>query len=133
MHALSRILARRSTGEYSNIHNVHKRLHSYEILRRQYVRRRDYQDIAYVDGYLNGVSFLLADHPARRVLPLLYVFGADQQPFTKDEYRKLLKKAESTHRSAYRACRGIVENTDLRVGGVVVHHPPFLSYEKAGH
>ena len=84
MHALSRILARRSTGEYSNIHNVHKRLHSYEILRRQYVRRRDSQDIAYVDGYLNGVYFLLADHPARRVLPLLYVFGADQQPFTKD-------------------------------------------------
>jgi SIR2-like protein len=126
MHALSRILARRRTGEYSNAHNIHHRLEGYETFRSQEVRKKAYEEIAYVDGYLNGVFFLVADSAARRGLPVYYVFGRKDQPSTKDDYRKLLKKAESTHRSAYRYCRHAVQNTDLRVSGVVVHHPPFL-------
>ncbi len=126
MHALGRILARRRTGEYSNVDNIHRRLHSYEILRKQEVRKKDYEEIAYIDGYLDGVFFLVTDGATRRELPVFYVFGAGEQPTTKDEYMKLLKKAESIHRSAYRSCRRIVQNTDLKVPGVVVHHPPFL-------
>ncbi len=134
MHALSRILARRCTGEYSNAHRIHHRLQSYEIIRRQQVRKKLYEQIAYVDGYLNGLFFLVADSRTRRDLPVLYVFGAAEDPRTKDEYRKLIKKAESIHRSAYRSCRWIVDNTDLKVPGVVFHHPPFLSYdEEAGN
>jgi hypothetical protein len=132
MHALSRILARRSTGEYSSVLGIHHRLHSYETIRRQDVRKKLYEEIAYVDGYLNGLVFLVAERPVR-ALPVYYVFGAPEQPSTKEEYRKLLKKSKSTHRSAYRACRRIVENTDLKVPGVVVHHPPFLSYEATGN
>jgi hypothetical protein len=73
MHALSRILARRSTGEYSNVHNIHRRLRSYQIIRRQHVRKRHYEDIAYVDGYLNGLFFFLASSRERRVARVLCV------------------------------------------------------------
>ncbi len=132
MHALSRILARRSTGEYSNVHNIHRRLDSYETIRRQHVRKKGYEEIAYIDGYLSGLIFFVGDSPTRRALPILYVFGAAEHPYTREEYGKLLKKAESMHRNAYRVCRQIVENTDLKVPGVVVHHPPFLSYETPG-
>jgi len=125
----SRILARRNSGEYSNAHHLHHRLHSYEIIRKQQAKKKAYEEIAYVDGYLNGLFFLVADRTTRRELPVFYVFGADEHPVTKDEYRKALKKAESIHRSAYRACRRIVQNTNLKVSGVVVHYPPFLSFE----
>jgi hypothetical protein len=129
MHALSRIMARMKTGEYSDTHRLMHRLHSYQTIRKQHIHKRNYEEIAYVDGYLNGVFYLLADGPTRRNLPLLYSFGKEVHPTTKEGYLKSLKKASSTHAGAYRACRRIVDNTDLRVPGVVVHHPPFLSYD----
>jgi SIR2-like domain len=129
MHAFSRLQARRSSGEYSNAHRLYHRLDSYETIRKQKVRKKAYEEIAYVDGYLYGLSFVVADRATRRELPMLYVFGAEEHPSTKEEYLKLLNKAEPIHRSAYRACQRIVQNTDLRVPGVVVHHPPFLSFE----
>jgi hypothetical protein len=133
MHAFSRILARRSSGEYSNAHRLHHRLDSYATIRKQKVQKKAYEEIAYVDGYLNGLFYLVADRATRRELPVFYVFGVEEHPSTKDKYRKLLSKAESIHRSAYRACRRIVQSTDLKVPGVVVHHPPFLSFETPEH
>jgi len=129
MHALSRIGARRHTGEYSNIHNVHRRLHSYEIIRQQHVRKRSYMDVAYIDGYLNGLSFFLAKPSERKELPILYIFGAERQPMTRDRYQRLLRKSQSVHRGAYGSCQRLAQKTDLKVPGIVIHHPPLLSYE----
>jgi hypothetical protein len=133
MHAFSRILARRSSGEYSNAHRLGHRLQSYEAIRKQKVRKKAYEEVAYVDGYLDGLFFLVADRSARRGLPVFYMFGAEEHPSTKDEYLRILKKAESIHRGAYRSCRRIIQNTDLKVPGVVIHHPPFLSFETEEH
>jgi hypothetical protein len=133
MHAFSRILARRSSGEYSNAHRLGHRMHSYEAIRKQKVREKSYEDIAYVDGYLDGLFFLVTDRTTRRELPIFYVFGAEEYPSTKREYLKMLKNAESMHRGAYRSCKRIVQNTDLKVPGVVIHHPPFLSFETQEH
>ena len=57
--SLQRIVARRKTGEYSHACDVKTKMNSYDELRKRLLRRRKYHDVAYAEGYLNGLLFLI--------------------------------------------------------------------------
>jgi NAD-dependent SIR2 family protein deacetylase len=122
-HALERALTLRNTGEYSHICNLLNAEDTYEAKQREKRRGRNYGDVAYLEGYLNGLRFLLVNDDGREHLPLYFVFGFDGELQTLDEFLEVLPDAKDLHKSSYRlACRqvkGYGEN-------IVFHHFPVL-------
>ena len=53
-----------------------------------------------LDGYMNGLLYLLAEQDMREALPLYYIFGAKDQPKTVEEFSMLRKRAFDYHKTA---------------------------------
>src|SRR5262249_19061565 len=64
-HSLRRILNRRGSGEYSHRCDVQSMIQSYENMQKTAIRRRRYWDAAYIEGYVNGMYYLLLDQADR--------------------------------------------------------------------
>jgi hypothetical protein len=58
-HALKRILRMRKTGEYHSLDRVHSLVHAYMGHFDEFIKRKDYWNAAYAEGYKNGLLFLL--------------------------------------------------------------------------
>jgi hypothetical protein len=84
-HTIERILAYKHTGEYSDPHHFFHRMESYERLRKGAVRAKQYYDVAYIEGYLNG-NYCFIDEENRDSLPMYFVFGSDKNLKTLDEF-----------------------------------------------
>jgi SIR2-like domain len=124
MDALERILTMRGSGTYSHTCDTHKMVHRYLDMQRVARRRKRYWDLAYIEGYINGMIFLLSQDPDRWAIPLVYVPGAPDDASIKS--RRQLKKLladTSLHKAAFRAAKRIAD----RYGDdIVVHHRPTL-------
>jgi hypothetical protein len=102
---------------------------SYETIRRQKVKIRKYHDVAYIEGYTNGLTFLAADDDLARAIPLFYVHGATNQPRTFKDYERLANRSAKLNRAAYWQAQRLVKGMakpggDLRQ--LEFHHTPFL-------
>jgi NAD-dependent SIR2 family protein deacetylase len=122
--ALERMITVKDTGTYSHICDVVELVKKYMQIRKDKLRSKAYIDVAYIDGYVNGLTYLLADDEARKYLPLYYVFGQKETPQSLTDYRKTLKKRGKVHKAAYHWAEreiGKLSNPEL-----TIHHPPFL-------
>jgi len=122
IHCCERMLALKNTGHYSHICNVTNAIHGYESIRKDKLKAKRYSDIAYIDGYMNGLIYLLVDDKSRNEIPLYYIFGTAAQPRTFAEYKKLCKQAEQLHKTAY----GRAKKVAPAQPGFIVHHVPTL-------
>lgn len=124
MHALERIADMKRTGEYSHRCRVIDKICSYERIRKERVAERRHPDVAYIDGYSNGMLYLLLDDRDRKALPLFYVYGNRDQPTRLPRYRQALRAAGLGRLGALRLAKEIVTK---RLGvGDELHHTPFL-------
>jgi hypothetical protein len=127
IHAFERILSRLHAGEYSHQCNVTARLQKYESIRAENLRAHRYLDVAYIEGYMNGLLYLLADDATRMHLPFYFVFGLDGQPVTLAKYKKALRTSPPPHKSARAQAARIVRE---RLGPYDdLHHTPFLTWK----
>jgi hypothetical protein len=126
MHAFGRILSRLSSGEYSHKCEVARKLGKYNSIRADNLRAGRHLDVAYIDGYMNGLVYLLADDDARAHLPFYFVYGITDQPVNITQYKKALRTSANRHKGA----RGLAERiVREKLGpGDVVHHTPFLTW-----
>lgn len=123
MHALDRTLALRHTGEYSHICNIFDAETGYESRQKEKRKQRDYGDVAYLEGYLNGLRLLLVDEEDRELVPLYFVFGFEGEITSLKEFLEVLPHAEELHKTSYRkACRKVKGYSS----DIVFHHSPFL-------
>jgi sugar/nucleoside kinase (ribokinase family) len=115
---------RRKKGSYSHRCDLIHLLGTYRDLRKRKVQDRRYFDVAYIDGYTTGLTFLLVDDD-RETRSFYYVYGLKDQPETLDELGNALKEAESTHKAAYQIAQKRVDElrSDL---DVIPQHTPFL-------
>jgi len=124
IHALQHQFSMYDTGE-SDPHYLHHMIHSYERLRREELRDRDYYDAAYIDGYIIGLQYpLVAWRNPRVKLPSYYAYG-EGKIWTRQECREALRRAKQDHPRAYSAATKIVERK-IPSKGIVLHHIPFL-------
>lgn len=125
IHSLERILALRNTGYYSNPCNVHKSISSYVWKRKEILKDRRYFDIAYIDGYLDGLIYFIADHESRKSFSPLYVFGYKGEIQNFEEYKQIIPSAFQIHKSSHKLAEKFVK--DRIIGkDITFHHPPFL-------
>lgn len=122
MHALDRAQSRARTGEYSHRCALVEKFRQYEEIRKARLRKRNYWDVAYTEGYMNGLMLLIADEDLTKAIPIYYVFGARDEPVTFTAYCRLAARAAKLHRASFEQARRLVK----RHGDLTVHHTPFL-------
>ena len=123
IHALERIMARSHTGQYSHRCDIAAQLQLYEKIRKEHLRRGLYYDVAYIEGYMNGLLYLLVDDGARKQLPLYFIYGRANQPSTLKQYERRISKARNGNKAAAALAK--------RIAGKLgpsdeAHHRPFL-------
>jgi hypothetical protein len=127
MHAFERVLARSHSGDYSHQCVVALQLKKYESIRKENLRAHRYLDVAYIEGYMNGLVFLLADDEGRAHLPFYFVFGLNGQPRTLTDYRRVLRASVNLHKGAKAVAERVVRE---KLGpGDDLHHSPFLTWK----
>lgn len=81
------------------------------------------ETVAYIDGYMRGLEFLIADDDGRKELNPYYVPGFDGKLKTSDEFRRAAAEFPKLEPS-------IFEYAKTKAGklatGVVFHHFPRL-------
>ena len=123
IHAFERILALKKTGFYSHAHNTQHSVRGYDEIKKAKLKIKKYFDVAYIDGYINGLLYLLADDRFRKFMPLYYVFGSDEDLSTEAKFKKTVAKAQKIHKASYVSATEIVKKYN---SAEVLHHTPFL-------
>lgn len=124
-HSFERMLKRKRSGEYSFVPHIFHVIEGYENMLKDRRRSKKYHDVAYIEGYLNGLHYLISTDEHREEMPRYFIFGVDPPIRTFEEYSRLCKKAEQLHNTAYKRAKKIVNGKGYR-GAEVFHHIPFL-------
>jgi hypothetical protein len=126
IHSLERILSLRKTGRYSDPKSTRKTAEAYfQGLRPQKLKKGRYHDVAYIDGYINGLIHLLASDKDRKTVPIYYAFGIKEPIRDKKQHMKSLRKAQRSSRKEHRWAVNLVQKRGV-TDGIVPHHTPFL-------
>lgn len=124
IHSLERILALKSTGYYSHSCNSRSKAKLYlDEIRPKKLKAGIYHDVAYVDGYADGLVCLLSEDNI--CPPLYYTFGVKGEIRSIVEYKRAMGKAVRTSPKEHRFAQEIVDRNGWG-DGIVPHHTPFL-------
>ncbi|MFA4833990.1 MAG: SIR2 family protein [Patescibacteria group bacterium] len=123
LHALERIMARKNTGEYSDENKLMNIIWSYKQIRKDKLKMKQYDDVAYIDGYINGQLFLLSDSTERKKISLYYIFGVKKPIQTIKDYLILSKSKSVLHKASYEFAKKYTQDYSE---GLVFHHRPFI-------
>jgi hypothetical protein len=125
-HAFGRMLAMNHTGQYSHKCELSRQLRGYQKIYKDNLHRRRYEDVAYIEGYMNGILYLVLDDRDRNKIPLYFNFGAsDLRTF--HQYKIALARRHGRHKASLALAKRIV----LKGLGPndVFHHTPFINWK----
>jgi NAD-dependent SIR2 family protein deacetylase len=126
-HAFEHLLSMADTGKYSSPCGASHSIEAYEDVRKEKLRGKAYADVAYIDGYMNGLIYPLVPDEARSAMPLYYVFGYKGDILTIEEYAEVVVDAEHLHKTAYKHATKLIRSMlPANAEGIVFHHVPFL-------
>jgi NAD-dependent SIR2 family protein deacetylase len=124
MHGLEDVIGSEKSGRFSDGHMLMQMIRTYELLKKKYLAAGNYWEVAYIEGFMNGLVYLLSSNKKTPKLPLYYLFGTGDITNLRD-YRKLARHARNLHKSAYSFAVRVVANR-IHTEGVSLHHTPFL-------
>lgn len=127
MHALQRAINLRGTGEYSDRGRLNNLLHNYVEIQREKRRREIYEDVAYIEGYINGLALLLCEDSAKCVseVPLYFAFGINEEMFSIRDYKKHAAHIPSAHKKSFARAQRFVRERGVG-DDIEFHHPAWL-------
>lgn len=127
LHALERAIQMRGTGRYSNPGQLARTISGYLDWQKRKRQRRVYEDVAYIEGYINGLTYLLIPEEERAAddVPMYFIFGVDADIFSLSGFLELLTIHPSAHKAARRRAQRHVERLPDS-GSMIFHHPPQL-------
>ena len=124
-HAFERVLTMGHTGQYSHRCELTRQIHKYELIKKNNLQRRRYDDVAYVEGYVNGLFYLLLDDDTRKHLPLYFGFGMPETR-TLNQYKRVVARRGGGHKAAEALARSLVRKGFPKDE---LHHRPFLDWD----
>jgi hypothetical protein len=127
MHALERAIEMKGSGKYSDWCRVRRSVEGYLELKRERLSGGEYGDVAYIEGYINGLMFLLMGSERQEAVlpPMYFAFGVKKDIFTLSELLGVLTGGSIPHKAARRmAVRHLSRYADQ--DSIVIHHPPWL-------
>jgi hypothetical protein len=125
IHALERMLKLRNTGEYSHSHYFNDVFKHYENFQRKKLKEKRYEDVAYIEGYLNALYFTIVDEENKedKFPPLYYAFGTGTI-YDFKQYKKIIKKLPALHKASYHRIKKTVKNSTSN--DIAYHHHPWF-------
>ncbi|MDD2619042.1 MAG: SIR2 family protein [Syntrophomonadaceae bacterium] len=126
IHAFERIMARRNTGEYSDPYRISRIINSYFKWKSQKLKKKLYHDVAYMEGYINGLTYLLIDDERGIEVPVYFLFGYKSDILTLDEYKNIIEGNQILHKASFKHTQKIVSSITNDSSEMVFHHTPFL-------
>lgn len=127
IHALERAISLRGSGEYSQPWKIRAAFKPYQKWQKEKLKAKKYEDVAYIEGYLNGLTFLLLDEKEKAEIefpPLYFAFGTDAL-YTIDDYKSVINELPKLHKASYLRAKKMVDRLSSS-NGMVFHHPAWL-------
>ena len=127
IHALDRVLNLRGSGEYSHSCTLTAAIHTYLDIQKTKRKQKRYDDVAYIEGYINSLFFVLLSGTENEVTdpPLYFAFGYDDDIYNLDHFVYIASDLPNKHKSSYRQAEKLLGKlNDPR--SVEMHHPPWL-------
>lgn len=127
IHALERALNMRYSGQYSHAYRLQNIIHTYIDIQKKMRSNGNYENVAYIKGYISGLTYLLLDNKKREKVefPLYYSFGCKHDIFSIDEYKEHINNNPDAHKASIKhAKKRLKELSDP--ASVDLHHPPWL-------
>lgn len=124
--ALHRFKTLKCTGDYYNKANYYKWLYSYNEMRKEKVHIKKYEDVAYIDGYMNGLGiFLIENIEKSKFFPCYYIYGFKKDIKDFDEYKSIIQSNRIFHKSSYD--RAVKMISKMKIGeNILYQHTPYL-------
>jgi hypothetical protein len=129
LHSFERMKNRRASGEYTDRHRIEAKVATYARMREEYLKSQRYEDVAYIDGYTNGLIFMLMSSAERSLtpVPLYYLYGVKESIRDRGAFVKLMKGKMRTPRAILRRAAKIVALVPKgQHSGIVFDHRAWL-------
>ncbi|MFT5093270.1 MAG: hypothetical protein ACI93T_002096 [Porticoccaceae bacterium] len=140
MHGFDRVGTHAGTGEYSHPCRIREVFSLYEAMQKKKRAARVYEDVAYIEGYVNAFIYLgisqdkhyvnetaddeLIPHP-----PLYFAFGLPKEHSgrgeigTLEEFEELVPELPGLHQASFKRAQRLADSLDE---DMTFHHPPWL-------
>ncbi|HMN15875.1 MAG TPA: SIR2 family protein [Bellilinea sp.] len=130
-HGLERILRLKNSGIYSHTCKAIETARKYTTLRKEYLAKKQYGDVAYIDGYINAFLFLASQKYDDEILkappPPFYAIGYNGDIFTLKKYKKLIREIPGFHKAAFAFCKRTADKfRGHEQESIVMHHKCWL-------
>lgn len=104
-------------------HHLSRVIDRYKELSKEFLDHGRYFDVAYIEGYRNGLLYLAFTDEDRRKLPLYWLFGCKEEIGDITRYTQLAKRARKLHKRAYNLARTVADHIGPQED---CYHIPFL-------
>ena len=123
-HAFDYILYKRKTGLMSNFSYLENHMKSYrDVLRKQKIQEKRYHDVAYIDGYIWGLTCFIAKDEFKKKIPMFYIYGHGPV-LEKKKFEEMLESTKKPHKSASKWAHNFIRKVYKK--DTAIHHSPFL-------
>lgn len=124
MDAFDHQMANAAKGPYHHRCYVEGLIHvTYDALRQERMEEGIWHTVAYIQGYMNGLQFLLVDPEDRKQMPLYYLHDGHDDLQTYEDYAKVAKRFESDRPEIFEFAKADAEKLGP---GIVFQHLPSL-------
>lgn len=123
-HAFDYLFYHSKTGLTFNPHSISRSIDAYQSIKKTLLKHKNYQDLAYVEGYISGLHSILIDD-IEADFPFLFIMGIGPI-FSVDEFKKLLKKQPIHHKAADSYAKKYMAGVLNPKADVVPHHRAFI-------
>jgi len=127
IHALERALQCRNSGEYSHSCRVRSVVDSYFKIQKEKLKKKKYDDVAYIEGYINALIFIQLENDENESFlpPLYFAFGIKEDLMNYERFLEILPDLPKKHKTAYKLADKKIKSLKNK-DGIEFHHPPWL-------
>ena len=123
-HAFDYLFYHSKTGLTYNPHSVFRSIDAYQSIKKTLLKHKNYQDLAYVEGYISGLHSILIDD-MEADFPFFFIMGIGPI-YSPEEFKKLLKKQAIYHKTADSYAKKYMAGILNPKADVVPHHRAFI-------
>jgi len=110
-HCIGFLKIGKKKGKFSHSCETRNLLDSVRHIRRMWVRKEDYERLAYTDGFIACLLFFLDKNPRLEKINPYYLLGEKSGIKTEREYLNLCKKVEKKNTGPYRSAKAYTSRT----------------------
>jgi len=124
-HAFSYLMYHADSGLSFYPHKIFNSIDSYAEIRKLKVKAKNYPDVAYIDGYIQGLQAILFSEEDLENFPFWYLYGYGPIE-DKNDFEDSVNKNEIFHKAAENFAQKTFKEILNGESDLVIHHRPFI-------